>query len=123
MSILLLCLIGCQYSCLTEGNVNQRLQTRHDRLLLLDYLLSELQAARMVRSNKPDLKPNMEVTLQESATAADMKNLLIALKFPKPPANITPEMLFGKVQNKVSYVCFEIIYNTAFRPNKLNAIQ
>lgn len=55
----------------------------------------------MIRVNKPDSKGSMEVTLQESSTAADLKNMLIALKFPKPPPNITPEMLFGKVVNKV----------------------
>lgn len=43
--------LGCQYGSLMEGNVNQRLQSREDRLLLLDFLLSELEAARMV-SNK-----------------------------------------------------------------------
>ncbi|KAG8278216.1 Protein fam98a [Homalodisca vitripennis] len=96
--------LGCQYTILTEGNVNQRLQTRGNRLLLLDFLLSELQAARMVRSNKPDPSSNMEVTLQESSTAADLKNLLIALTFPKPPANITPEILFGKVLVKMKEI-------------------
>lgn len=40
--------LGCQYGSLMEGNVNQRLQSREDRLLLLDFLLSELEAARMV---------------------------------------------------------------------------
>lgn len=55
-----------------------------------------------VRCDKPDPRTNMEVTLQESSTAASLKNLLIALKFPKPPANITAEVLFGKVLNKVS---------------------
>lgn len=53
--------LGCQYGSLTEGNVNQRLQSRNDRLLLLDFLLSELQAARMAKVNKPDTRAKMEV--------------------------------------------------------------
>lgn len=39
---------------------------------------------------------------KESSTAGDLKTLLIALKFPKPPANITPRILFEKVETKVS---------------------
>lgn len=70
--------------------------------MLLNYLLGELQAAQIVRTNAPDPAINMQVTIQESSTAADLTNLLIALKFPKPPANITSEALFQKVANKVS---------------------
>lgn len=46
--------LGCQYGSLMEGNVNQRLQSREDRLLLLDFLLSELEAARMVSNTQGD---------------------------------------------------------------------
>lgn len=38
---------------------------------------------------------------QESPTAADLKFLLLALKFNKPPPNISPAMLFQKVQPKL----------------------
>ncbi|XP_075213317.1 protein FAM98A-like [Lycorma delicatula] len=96
--------LGCHYSCLTEGNVNERLHSRYNRLLLLDFLILELQAARMMVVVKPNIKNHMEVTLKESSTAADLKNMLIALKFPKPPDNIPPAVLFGKVQSKVKQV-------------------
>lgn len=37
----------CPYKCLTDGPVEQRLSTREDKLILLTYLLTELQAARI----------------------------------------------------------------------------
>nr|CAD7428349.1 unnamed protein product [Timema monikensis] len=93
--------LGCGYSCLLEGHMSERLHTRQNRILLLDFLLTELEAARMVLVNKPELNKTMELQLNESSTASDLKNMLIALKFPKPPANITPGLLFGKVETKV----------------------
>jgi len=44
---------GCPYSDLVEGALNERLKTRASRAALLTYLLSELQAARMVEANCP----------------------------------------------------------------------
>nr|CAD7262357.1 unnamed protein product [Timema shepardi] len=118
--------LGCGYSCLLEGHMSERLHTRKNRVLLLDFLLTELEAARMVLVNKPELNKTMELQLlantlvvlsstsedgetevrisNESSTASDLKNMLIALKFPKPPANITPGLLFGKVETKMKEV-------------------
>ncbi|XP_039278746.1 protein FAM98A [Nilaparvata lugens] len=96
--------IGCQYSCLMEGNVNERLHSKYNRTLLLDLLITELQAARMALIVKPDLKNKMNITLKESATAADLRNILVALKFPKPPENITPAAIFTKVEDKLKQV-------------------
>ncbi|RZF34699.1 hypothetical protein LSTR_LSTR002781 [Laodelphax striatellus] len=96
--------VGCQYSCLMEGNVNERLHSKYNRILLLDFLITELQAARMALVVKPDLKNKMNITLKESATAADLKNILVALKFPKPPDNITPAAIFSKVEDKLKQV-------------------
>jgi hypothetical protein len=42
--------------------------------------------------------------------------MLIALKFPKPPANITPALLFGKVEQKVLYALLFSNVNTFYRP-------
>lgn len=45
---------GCPHSVLTEGAVSQRLATPETRLLLLDFLLAEIMAARMISQNAPD---------------------------------------------------------------------
>lgn len=39
---------------------------------------------------------------EESSTAADLKCMLIALQFNKPPDNITSPILFSKVEQKVN---------------------
>ncbi|XP_064093639.1 protein FAM98A-like [Macrobrachium nipponense] len=94
--------LGCPHTQLTEGNVNQRLETVEQRLLLLDFLLAELMAARMISAAKPD--QGMTVEMRESDHARELKNMLIVLGFPKPPANITPQQLFAKVDQKVNDV-------------------
>ncbi|CAH0393310.1 unnamed protein product [Bemisia tabaci] len=100
--------IGCNYKSLTEGHINDRLNSRDSRLLLLDYLISEVEAARMMRAHCPEESKTMSIHLQESSVAADLKNMLITLKFAKPPDNITPEVLFGKVQAKLKEVLSKV---------------
>lgn len=59
----LLIISGCVYTQLTEGHVTERLATRKNRILLLDYLLTELEAARMIVANKPDQTKMLQVQL------------------------------------------------------------
>ncbi|XP_045507958.1 protein FAM98B [Colias croceus] len=94
--------LGCPYRKLVTGHMSSRLQSRDDKILLLDYLVSELMAARMVNVDCPKEKPaGMDIVVQESPTAKDLKEILIALKFNKPPPNITPEVLFSKLEAKL----------------------
>ncbi|KAL4707113.1 hypothetical protein ACJJTC_011439 [Scirpophaga incertulas] len=95
--------LGCPYKSLVTGHMSSRLQTKEDCLLLLDYLISELMAARMVKVDQPKEKSNnkMDIIVRESTTAKDLKDILITLKFNKPPPNITPEMLFAKMEAKL----------------------
>ncbi|KAI8433510.1 hypothetical protein MSG28_015542 [Choristoneura fumiferana] len=94
--------LGCPYKKLVTGHMSSRLETKEDRILLLDYMISELMAARIVSVDRPKEKqPGMEIVMQESPTAKDLKEVLIALKFNKPPPNITVEMLFSKLESKL----------------------
>ncbi|XP_063370346.1 protein FAM98A-like [Cydia amplana] len=93
--------LGCPYKNLVTGHMSSRLDTKEDKILLLDYLISELMAARIVGVDRPKEKPGMEIVMQESPTAKDLKEILIALKFNKPPPNITVEMLFSKLESKL----------------------
>ena len=94
--------LGCPHAGLTQGPVTERLAARRSRLVLLDFLVSELMAARMVAVNKP--AQNLSIQLSESPTAAALKKMLLALGFPKPPDNITPLQLWEKVAAKVKEV-------------------
>lgn len=46
-----------------EGHLSERLNSKENRLLLLDYLIAELMAARMIRVNKPHLHKGIELKL------------------------------------------------------------
>ncbi|CAG0878683.1 unnamed protein product [Darwinula stevensoni] len=96
--------LGCPHKTLMEGPVNKRLASREDRLILLDFLTTELQAARMIHVNKGTEDRSMHVAVEESPTAADLKKILVSLGFSKPPPNVTPQQLFGKVETKVKEV-------------------
>ncbi|XP_076042792.1 protein FAM98A isoform X2 [Oratosquilla oratoria] len=91
--------LGCPHKGLTEGPTSQRLASRENRLLLLSFLLGEMQAARIISHTKKD--DGLKVEMRESPQAKALKALLIGLGFPKPPANITPKQLFTKVEQKV----------------------
>jgi len=93
--------LNCPHSSLMEGNISQRLNSKHTRLLLLVYLGTELETARMLAARESDVPKSMDVQLNESSTANDLKTMLIALGFPKPPSDITAQQLFTKVETKV----------------------
>ncbi|CAF4944553.1 unnamed protein product [Pieris macdunnoughi] len=95
--------LGCPYKKLVTGHMSSRLESREDKILLLDYLVSELMSARMVSVDCPKEKQGtgMNIVVQESPTAKDLKDILISLKFNKPPPNITPEVLFLKLEAKL----------------------
>jgi len=91
--------LGCPHKQLIEGDVSERFTTEKSRLILLDFLLTELMASKMIACNKP--KDTMNIKMEESSTAAALKTMLLALGFPKPPDNITALQLFDKVNGKV----------------------
>lgn len=44
-----------------EGHVSDRLQNVSDRLLLIDYLVNELMAARILQEKKPEKKIQLKI--------------------------------------------------------------
>lgn len=53
--------LGCPYQNLTHGHISDRFENVSDRLLLLDYLLTELMAARILREKKPGKKIELKL--------------------------------------------------------------
>ncbi|XP_037073659.1 protein FAM98A-like, partial [Pollicipes pollicipes] len=92
--------LRCPHAPLLDGPTQARLAARPARLLLLDFLCGELQAARMLATDAPPAGP----PTAETPTAAALKRALLALNFPKPPAQITPAQLFSKVEQKLGEV-------------------
>uniref|UniRef100_A0A6P7FR81 Protein FAM98B isoform X1 n=1 Tax=Diabrotica virgifera virgifera TaxID=50390 RepID=A0A6P7FR81_DIAVI len=87
--------LNCPYKSLLEGHVSERLQNVSDRLLLLDYLMTELMGARILQEKRPSKK--IELKLHETTEGKDMRLILQTLRFPKPPANISIRTLFQKL--------------------------
>ena len=53
---------GCPYSSLNDGPVMTRLADRSNRLHLLDYLLTDLEAMRINAANQPASSPSVTST-------------------------------------------------------------
>lgn len=88
--------LTCPYAALTSGHVSDRLQTHDSKIILLDYLLNELMAFKMIEALRPKEKSNV-ITLFESPTAASLKDISITLGLGKPPNNIPAKVLFEKI--------------------------
>uniref|UniRef100_UPI003AAA9CBA protein FAM98A n=1 Tax=Centroberyx gerrardi TaxID=166262 RepID=UPI003AAA9CBA len=90
--------LACPYSVLTSGDVTQRLLNKTNCLLLLTFLVSELEASRMILVNKPQKKA------QESGGSPvflELKGICVALGMSKPPANITMFQFFSGIEKKL----------------------
>lgn len=112
--------LQCTYDLfLSDGNINNRMQTVESRYLLLEHLISELMTRKMLLvTQKPkdqgsvitivrfaSLAPNSAFNFfslqHESTTAAALKNIAITLNLGKPPDNISAEALFSKISTRL----------------------
>ncbi|CAF4226440.1 unnamed protein product [Rotaria socialis] len=110
---------GCPYQNLV--NSDNRLNDRVSRLQLLDFLCTEIQAAKMNKCFKRNvIATGIESTTNkkqyESDEARDLKALLVALGFPRPPDGITAGQICSKVYGKVSEVLKTLSPNHLGRP-------
>uniref|UniRef100_H3CIS8 Family with sequence similarity 98 member A n=1 Tax=Tetraodon nigroviridis TaxID=99883 RepID=H3CIS8_TETNG len=92
--------LACPYSVLITGDITQRFLNKEDSLLLLTYLVSELEASRMILVHKPQKKA------QESGTPVfqELKAICLVLGMSKPPPNITMFQFFTGIEKKLKEV-------------------
>ncbi|KAJ8418311.1 hypothetical protein AAFF_G00140200 [Aldrovandia affinis] len=90
--------MACPYSILTTGDVTQRLLNKNNCLLLLTFLISELESSRMILVNKPLKKVQEGVG---SNIFMELKGICMALGMSKPPANITMFQFFSGIEKKL----------------------
>ncbi|XP_069090777.1 protein FAM98A [Pleurodeles waltl] len=105
--------MNCPYVCLTSGDVTKRLLIKRNCLLLLTYLISELEAARMLRVNIPPKKS------QESAGSEvfqELKGICMSLGMSKPPANITMFQFFSGIEKKIKETLSKVPPNHLGKP-------
>jgi len=62
------CWPGCPYACLSDGPISQRLSSVENRLQLLLYLVTELQALRMTAICKPQLLVGLSSKQQKAVS-------------------------------------------------------
>lgn len=55
--------LGCVNKKLITGNVNQRLASMCERIILVEYLISELMACKILESNKEIDKKAVQITI------------------------------------------------------------
>ncbi|XP_053973018.1 protein FAM98B-like isoform X2 [Hylaeus volcanicus] len=96
--------LGCVNESLMSGNANNRLGSEENRYILLDFLGAELKTSRLLEFRKHKTSNSMDVDVEESDTAKDLKDMLIALNFGKPPDDITVEKLFTRLEGKLTEV-------------------
>ncbi|XP_052661778.1 protein FAM98A isoform X1 [Harpia harpyja] len=109
----LLAEMNCPYASLTSGDVTKRLHNQKNCLLLLTYLISELEAARMLCVNAPPKKA------QEgggSEVFQELKGICIALGMSKPPANITMFQFFSGIEKKLKETLAKVPPNHVGKP-------
>lgn len=95
---------GCSYNALTTGKVENRLNSNDNKLLLLDYLIGELKASRIINANGNNKKSNMKVLLIETNTSKCLKEIIDVLQFPETSQNDTISSLFNKINIKLQEI-------------------
>lgn len=116
----------CPITAFVAGPVSSRLQDVELRFGLLEFLLGELMAHKMVGAQKADFNEKkvdgMKVKLQESTEAAALMEICKTLNLGKPPANITWDALFEKInqrlEERMKQYGKERVGNPLFNPEK-----
>ncbi|XP_043118752.1 protein FAM98A [Puntigrus tetrazona] len=94
----LLAELCCPYPALITGDVTKRLLNANNCLLLLSFLISELESSRMILVNQPQKK---EQETGGSKIFMELKGICMALGMSKPPPNITMFQFFSGIEKKL----------------------
>ncbi|XP_072120969.1 protein FAM98A isoform X1 [Mobula birostris] len=108
----LLAEMQCPYSVLTTGDVTKRLLNKNNCLLLLTYLISELESSRMLGVNNP---PKKEPD-KPSQSFVELKTICITLGMSKPPDNITMFQFFSGIEKKLKESLSKVPPNHVGKP-------
>ncbi|KAK2843880.1 hypothetical protein Q7C36_012095 [Tachysurus vachellii] len=101
--------LACPYSCLTRGDVTHRLLNANNCQLLLTFLISELEAARMLLVNAPQRKAqDVGGGSGCSEHFLELKGICVSLSMSKPPANITMFQFFSGIEKKLKEVLSKV---------------
>lgn len=111
--------LHCPYKRLMSGDLNERINTDNKKLLLLEFLTTEAQAARLFCPNKQEKR--MRIEIRSSPEARDASRLLKSLDMTPPPANITLSIFFKKLEEHI--MALKPIKQTALLNQSLTPMQ
>lgn len=96
--------LKCPYKSLTNGPISQRLLDLESRRTFLDYLCTELLAARLLYS-KTDVKNTMEIQMEASSTALSLQDALKTLNIEIDTDNCNDsEAYLVEMENKIRQI-------------------
>lgn len=93
--------LHCPYESLITGPISQRLSDVQSRRTFLDFLCTELFAARLLYSKK-EVKNTMEIQLDASSTALSLQNALNALNISIDNASSDSIACLTEIENEVT---------------------
>ncbi|XP_055937280.1 protein FAM98A-like [Argiope bruennichi] len=91
--------LKCPYKVLVSGPISQRLLHEESRLTLLDYLCTELQAARVIH-HRTKKKKALEIEMDDSTIASSLNNVQNVLGI-KMGENDNLVSIFNEIEEKV----------------------
>ncbi|XP_035212346.1 protein FAM98B-like isoform X2 [Stegodyphus dumicola] len=92
--------LHCPYKSLVSGPISQRLLDVPSRNVLLDFLCTELQAARLLQC-KTKKKHTLEIEMDDSTTATSLMKVMEILGIPKELAE-NPDSVLPEIEKKVN---------------------
>ncbi|CAD6999406.1 protein FAM98A [Ceratitis capitata] len=95
--------LSCPYQRFVAGPLSERYQSREACAQLLDYLVTELMATKMVYRSNP-AQQSYIIPKSETNTARSLEQLSRDLGLGKPPENVSPKAFFDKLNFKVEEV-------------------
>lgn len=96
--------LKCPYKSLMNGPISQRLLDVESRRTFLDYLCTELLAARLLYS-KTEVRNTMEIQMDASSTALSLQNALKTLNIEIDTANCNDsEAYLVEMENKIRQI-------------------
>ncbi len=110
--------LPCPYKNLTEGLLNERLSTINNRLDLIEYLTSEIQASRIISTNTPDLLRSTvtALSINETEETKALKTITTTLNLSKLPADITSKLMWQKIESQLIDILSKLAPNYLAKP-------
>jgi len=93
--------LECPYDGIYSGPYEERFVETKDKVCLLTYLASEIQAEQICAKKKTEQSGNGVLDHAGKEGYQQMKALIRALKMQKPPKTITSQQLFSGIDKKI----------------------